>query len=522
MPLTTRTESKARNKRTASEANDNGNAPKHVERDSDSHSAALPESARFYTRKLTALPSDADNALQERLPSLVTTGCVPREIFMISAEGATLQTTVGPMIDLCSQTQNCILGQNDWWIKFQQVRFILSSAPQYDTIRLAHPLYNHYAERLVTLFKAEGFKDPVINHRQCNGSDAVELAVHAAVEYARRNGLTQKRMLVSFDGSYHGQNLVAATASEYQSEPFLHINTGETERLACPRYEAGTQKLNQETLAALRHIEENGDNIAAVLIEPAQVRNGVHNCPIEFLRELRRICTEKDICLIFDECQTGFGWYGSLSFSGSHGVTPDIAAFSKAVTAGYGALAVMVAESKYKYLSPTLCSKSNSSYLPTIAAANAVLDRLVGKVADEEIPAQATAQQREALSTGLMSCVPAQSVRLESFLQQLKAKFPSIIGEIRGEHMIRGLEITDEDGTPSEPLCKWVVNQGFENGVYFRQADCCIIFKPPLVITREEYSMAFKNLQKTFSEGLAYLRECKAEQKELTTPVYHR
>jgi L-lysine 6-transaminase len=90
------------------------------------------------------------------------------------------------------------------------------------------------------------------------------------------------------------------------------------------------QALEDEALWDMRQvIDEQGADIAALIIEPIQGEGGDNHFRPEFFRALRRICDEHDIMLIFDEVQTGVGLTGKFWAFEHFGVQPDLLAFGK-------------------------------------------------------------------------------------------------------------------------------------------------------------------------------------------------
>ncbi|WP_285728743.1 non-ribosomal peptide synthetase/type I polyketide synthase [Nocardiopsis sp. ATB16-24] len=154
----------------------------------------------------------------------------------------------------------------------------------------------------------------------CNtGTEAVMVSLRLARAVSGRD------RIVRFTDSYHGgSDAVLAESDGTDSVPLtIGIPPAMIENTVVLRYGA------EESLERIR---QQGDELAAVLVEPVQSRNpGLQ--PAEFLRELRQICTEHGIALIFDEMIVGF----RLELGGAQtyfGVESDMSLYGKLVGGG--------------------------------------------------------------------------------------------------------------------------------------------------------------------------------------------
>ncbi|USQ85760.1 aminotransferase class III-fold pyridoxal phosphate-dependent enzyme [Streptomyces phaeoluteigriseus] len=448
--------------------------------------------------------------LVARNPDLFTQGgSWPRDVWVTGGLGATLDTVLvdtgdrQELIDLC--TILTVLGINDPWVKLKQLTYLLSRSPHHVTIRLGCDMYYRVARRILKCFDRLGEPgDYVINMRQCNGSDAVELALHAAWKAARES--PSRRRLGTFLGSYHGESLTASLISEHQpqhgSGRLLVEKASNVTFFPSPRCEDGGS-LSAESLAALDALERDGEEYFAVIIEPIQWRNSVHAVPLEFLRRLRDVCTRKSICLIFDEIHNGFGYTGTISFAENSGVCPDIAAMSKGLTSGHGSLAIMVAKRSFSEIDGPFAGKSNAADMTSLVAIDAVLDRLLGVEPNDVdampdwLPEELVAELR----VGLLDTAYSRTVALvDSLFLELRRRFPHVVGASTGMGLVRGLVMLDEFDRPSEAVASAVAKHCLANGVYVRQAGTALFVKPSLVLSPAEADIALDGLSRTLAQ----------------------
>ncbi len=184
-----------------------------------------------------------------------------------------------------------------------------------------------------------------------NGSTAVEVALKMAYQYWTNRGDYRRRTFVALEHAYHGDTVGAMSVSHdsiftASYAPLLF----RVERVSVPMdYRASLDPANDgsasEPLTDLEALlEKRGREIAGVIVEPMlQAAGGMVVWKAEFLRKLRALCDRHGLLLIADEVLTGFGRTGRM-FACEHGpVEPDIACFSKGLSAGYLPLSVTVA-----------------------------------------------------------------------------------------------------------------------------------------------------------------------------------
>jgi adenosylmethionine-8-amino-7-oxononanoate aminotransferase len=182
-----------------------------------------------------------------------------------------------------------------------------------------------------------------------DGSTSVEVAIKIAYQSWINRGEPRRRMMLAFDGGYHGDTLGAMSVGRGSQmfSPFRDLMC-EVCVLPYPATFEGDDAADEREAGALSAFKsllaDRGDSIAAMIIEPLlQGSSGMRMCRPRFLKGLVEMAQGAGVIVIFDEVATGFGRTGMLFALEQADVVPDLICLSKGLTAGYMPLAVTVA-----------------------------------------------------------------------------------------------------------------------------------------------------------------------------------
>jgi len=310
------------------------------------------------------------------------------------------------------------------------------------------------------------------------------LAVEAALKLAMINRPGAQRFITFYHG-YHGNTLATMAASWMGTQtpghfgpgvkflPFMHnfVRVPNAYCYRCPRRQSHPD-CSPECAAPLRDTIRRGVDgpVAGVLLEPVQGNGGQIPFPAPFLQEVRRICDEFAIPLIFDEIQTGFGRTGRMFGAELCGVTPDLMVLSKSMGGGFP-IAVVVADDRLKMFEPTGEDVYTFGSNPVAQAAALKVIEILER---DRIPEHA-GRMGTLFTTGLLS---------------LQKRYPQI-GDVRGPGLFIGIEMVQDPETkePAPAMAKRIVKEAWNRGVILATASALpnvLKIKPPLVISEAE------------------------------------
>ncbi len=276
-----------------------------------------------------------------------------------------------------------------------------------------------------------------------SGAESVE----CAIKLARKS--TSKPEIIAVMGAFHGKTMgaLSATWDKKYRDPFQPL-VPEIKHIPPDNLDKAREAITDKT--------------AAVLVEPIRGEGGIRVPPDGYLQGLRELCAEKNILLIFDEVQTGFGRTGKLFACQHWGVIPDIMCLAKSLAGGLP-LGVTVARedimSKFKVGDHSTTYSGN----PLVcAAASTAIDVLL----DEKLVDRAATL----------------GAYFKTKLSNLQSKHKTV-KEVRGLGLMLGMEVKFD-----------VLNailRSAEKGVLVLDAGRNVLrFLPPLVIEKPQIDQA--------------------------------
>lgn len=325
---------------------------------------------------------------------------------------------------------------------------------QIDKIITVHSsLYNKTREEFLTTLIGLAPKGLTQVHLNNSGAEAIE----AAMKFARK--FTGKTGMVAMKGSYHGKSFGALS---------LTFN---------PKYRKAFAPLVEKVsfasygdIESLRSVID--EDTAFVILEPIQGESGIIVAPEGFLQEVRKLCDEKGIVLIFDEIQAGLGRTGRLWACDHWNTVPDILCLAKGIAGGVPMGATLVRPDILASISKGEHSSTFGGNPISCAAGTAALKAIT--------------------EDGLIENSEKMGKLFRDGLEKLKEKH-TMIREIRGKGLMIGIEMKFE--------VKDILMGLIKKGILMLYSGRNILrILPPLVISEDDVTKVLHALDLVLTE----------------------
>ncbi len=378
----------------------------------------------------------------------------PREIVLERGQGSRLWDRDGrEYVDFAAGIAVCGLGHNDPDLvaalteqagKLWHTSNVFYSEPP---LRLAEELV------AASRFASRAFL--------CNsGAEANEAAIKLVRKWATAQGRApERRVIVTFRGSFHGRTLAAVTAT------------------AQPKYHEGYEPLPQgfryvdfNDAAQLEAAMAPGD-VAAVMLEPVQGEGGVMPAADGFLKAVRELCDRHGALLVLDEIQSGMGRTGTLFAHWQDDATPDIVTLAKALGGGFPIGALLAG--------PKVAEVMQFGAHGTTFGGNPLA------------AAVARAALRKLSSAQIVANVAKQSDALRSALQEI-GRESGIFSEVRGRGLMLGAVLAE----PHRGKAGEILDRAAQQGLLLLQAGPDVLrFVPALNIGDDDVAEGLRRLR---------------------------
>jgi acetylornithine/succinyldiaminopimelate/putrescine aminotransferase len=334
------------------------------------------------------------------------------------------------------------------------------------------------------------------------GSEAMEAALKVAEQ---AQGPARSKILHAAN-SFHGKTkgvLSVTDSNLYQSQFKLVDN-----RVKVPFGD----------IEAVRQALEADKSIGIVVMETIQGGGGIVEAPLGFWRELRALCDKHDVLWVADEVQCGLGRTGQFFAFERDGVVPDVTALAKALGGSKAAVGAMIARRE-------LYMKAYGKPKTALIHAQATFGGM-GEACISAIEGLNVLYEED-----LMGNAKRQGDYLIERLNGLRAKYPSLLKEIRGRGLMIGVEFNDISETMPFGLKHMVALLddklkgslcGFIGALLLKDYDVLVAFteynrnvirlEPPLIATREDCDTFINALDDLLGRGITrivtdYLRK---------------
>ncbi len=305
-------------------------------------------------------------------------------------------------------------------------------------------------EKLAKRLANKTFADKVIFVN--SGAEANEAAIKVARRYFYSLGKKKKNRILCVKNSFHGRTLanIFASGSKKMTEGFGPKVSG------FDHFKFGDIKSLKKKITR---------NTAAIFFETAMGESGIKVHSNKFLKQVKKICTQKKILLILDEVQCGIGRSGKFFAFEYSKVKPDIVPIAKGIGGGYPIGAVLMTKKVSECMVPGTHGSTFGGNPLAMAVGNAILDKVFEK--------------------NFLKNVRKNSNYFIKKLNNIKSTYPNVIKEVRGVGFLIGLKLEVE-------LNKFILELTNKRLLTIRAAENVVRILPPLNVKKTEIDAALK------------------------------
>jgi L-lysine 6-transaminase len=294
------------------------------------------------------------------------------------------------------------------------------------------------------------------------------------------------KQVIHFKDAFHGRTgYTLSLTNTYNLNKIKYFTKFDWPRIVNPKV---TFPLNEQNLSNVKDgenkaitqihdaIENNPDDIAALIIEPIQAEGGDNHFRNEFFMQLRQICNENEIMFIIDEVQTGVGLTGKMWAYEHYDFKPDILAFGKKTQVCGIMVSDRVDEVKENVFN--VSSRLNSTWGGNLV--DMVRCQKYFEIIEKE---------------NLIKNSEIQGKRLKEGLADLQQKYPNIISNARGLGLMCAFDCKSAEKRDQ------LKDRIYKNDlIVVGCGEKTIRFRPPLIISEEEVDKALSIINKTLSK----------------------
>ena len=283
----------------------------------------------------------------------------------------------------------------------------------------------------------------------CTGLEANEAALKLARKFGHDKGIERPEIVV-YEKAFHGRSIATLSAT---GNPKIQAGFG-------PLVE-GFIRVPINNIAELKNATDGNKNVVAVFFEAIQGEGGVNPMGMDYLRDVRKLCDERDWLLMIDEVQCGMGRTGKWFAHQWAGIVPDVMPLAKGLGSGVPIGAVVAGPKAASIFGP---GNHGTTFGGNPLAMRAGVETI--RIMEED---------------GLLANAALMGTRLKDGLAHaLAAELKSgAVKEIRGMGLMLGIDL-------SKP-CAALVGQCAENGLLISvTADSVVRLVPPLIINAKE------------------------------------